>query len=50
MTLKINRDDVTRIAAALERYGLVVKRTFAEDDYSAAMRERYDSFMNYLNV
>jgi acetoin utilization protein AcuB len=50
LTLKVNRDDVTRIAAALERYGFSVKRTFAEDDYSAAVRERYDSFMNYLNV
>lgn len=50
LTLKINRDDVTRIVAALERYGFSVKRTFAEDDYSESMRERYDSFMNYLNV
>ena len=50
LTLKINRDDVTRIVAALERYGFSVKRTFAEDDYSESMKERYDSFMNYLNV
>lgn len=50
VTLKINRDDVSRIVAGLERYGFTVKRSFAEDAYSESVRERYDSLMNYLSI
>jgi acetoin utilization protein AcuB len=50
VTLKVNRDDLTRIAAALERHDFLVKRAFAEETYTDNMKERYDSFMNYLNI
>jgi len=50
VTLKVNREDVTRIVAALERHGYNVKQSFAEDHYSETIRERYDSLMNYLSV
>ncbi len=50
VTLKVNREDVTRIVAGLERYGYTIKRSFAEDVYSESVRERYDSLMNYLNM
>ena len=50
VTLKINREDVSRIAAALERYGYTIKQSFADDVYSDGIRDRYDSLMNYLNM
>jgi acetoin utilization protein AcuB len=50
VTLKINRDDVSRIVAGLERFGFTVKHSFAEDAYSESVRERYDSLMNYLSI
>lgn len=50
VTIKINRDDATRIVAALERMGHTVKQTFADDAYSDTLKERYDSLMNYLSI
>jgi CBS domain-containing protein len=50
LTLKINREDVTRIVAGLERYKYVVRHTYASDAYSETMKERYDSLMSYLNI
>lgn len=50
VTLKINRQEVRPIAAALERYGYTVQGFFAEPELMDALHERYDAFMNYLNV
>lgn len=50
VTIKINRDDATRIIAALERRGFHIKHTFANDAYGDTLKERYDSLMNYLSI
>lgn len=50
VTIKINRDDATRIVAALERMGHTIKQTFADDAVSDTLKERYDSLMNYLSI
>jgi acetoin utilization protein AcuB len=50
VTLKINREDLTRVAAALERHDFLVKRAFVEDPLASGIQDRYDSLMNYLDM
>ncbi len=50
LTLKINRQELSRVVASLERYEYDVKESFAELDYADSLQERYDSLMNYLNI
>jgi acetoin utilization protein AcuB len=50
LTIKLNRPDVLRVVASLERHGYLIKETHVEDIYEDGMRDRYDNFMRYLNV
>ena len=50
VTLKINKQEIARILAAFERYEYQVKASFQEGDYFDSFRDRYDSFINYLNI
>jgi len=50
VTLKINRTDLQRILASFERFDYKVKATFQEAEYFDSLKERFDSFMSYLNV
>lgn len=50
VTLKLNRHDVSRVKASLERHDYEVKETFSEMEYADPMRERYESLMHYLNL
>ena len=50
LTVKVNRQELSRIIASLERYDFVVKQSFTELDYADTLQERYDSLMNYLNI
>jgi acetoin utilization protein AcuB len=50
LTLKLDRHDLSRVIHSLERHEYVVKETFGEIEYSEALKERYDSFMKYLNI
>lgn len=49
VTLKLNRHDLGRTIASLERHGYEVKETFSEIEHSDSLKERYESLMNYLN-
>jgi CBS domain-containing protein len=50
LTLKLNRHDLGRAIASLERHEYIVKEQFGGLEYADEMKERYDSFMNYLNL
>jgi acetoin utilization protein AcuB len=50
LTLKLNRHDLARVIASLERHDYMVKETFGELENADILRERYDSLMNYLNI
>lgn len=50
VTLKINKQDINAIIASLKRHEFIIKASFQEMEYFDAMKERYDSLMNYLNV
>lgn len=48
--LKVNKMDITAIIATFNRYDYIIKASFSESDYDDFLRDRFDSFMNYLNV
>jgi len=50
VTLKLNKPDITAINAAFLRYGYDVKATFNHNDGNDDSLNRYESFMNYLNM
>jgi acetoin utilization protein AcuB len=50
LTLKINKLDLTRILAAFYRYNYTVKASFHHSNQQEDLQNRYDSFMNYLNI
>jgi len=50
VTLKLNKPDISSINAAFLRYGYDVKATFNHNDGEDDSQNRYESFMNYLNM
>ncbi|MFC3562399.1 CBS domain-containing protein [Pedobacter jamesrossensis] len=50
VTLKINKTEITSLVASLERYDYQVKEVYNNTQIDDGSQERYDSFMNYLNV
>ena len=50
VTIKINKTELRRIIATFERYSYTIKASYQENSYMADVQERYDSFMNYLNI
>jgi acetoin utilization protein AcuB len=50
VTLKLNKPDISSINAAFLRYGYDVKATFNHNDGEENSMNRYESFMNYLNM
>lgn len=50
LTLKLDRSDLSRVIASLERHDYIVKETFGELERSDFIRDRYDALMHYLNL
>jgi acetoin utilization protein AcuB len=50
VTLKVNKTEITSLVAAFERYDYLVKEVYNNTQTDDGSQERYDSFMNYLNV
>jgi len=51
LTLKLNTTNLSAVIQAFERYDYNIKASFIDDDKLETMYlDRYDSFMNYLNV
>lgn len=50
LTLKLNRTDLSRAIASLERHEYEVTETFGELERNDLIRERYDALMHYLNL
>lgn len=50
LTLKVNKTDVSRILASFYRHEYYVKATFHQTEFTDQLKNRYDSFMNYLNI
>ena len=50
LTLKINKTDLTRILQTFERFNYTITASYHQNEFLDDMRDRYDSFMNYLNM
>ena len=50
VTLKINREDLSAIIQTFYRYNYNVKASFHQSEFKDDMKNRFDSFMNYLNI
>ncbi|WP_449437967.1 hypothetical protein [Pedobacter steynii] len=50
VTLKINKTELSGIIASFERYNYQVKAVFNSTISDNGTEDRFNSFMNYLNV
>lgn len=50
VVLKINREDISGILQAFDRYDLHVKRTYQGSRFHEDMRARFDGLMRYLDT
>lgn len=50
VTLKINREDLSRILQTFYRYNYIVKASFQNGDYDSSMRNKLDEFIHFLNI
>lgn len=51
VTLKINKSDLTSVLRTFERFEYEVNASYSEDDkMSDVLKDRFDSFMQYLDV
>lgn len=50
ITIKVNSQSIAATLATFERYNYNVKASFNEKQLNDALRERFDSLMNYLEV
>jgi len=50
VTLKVNKTEITSLVASFERYDYLIKEVYNNTQIDNGSQERYDSFMNYLNV
>jgi acetoin utilization protein AcuB len=50
VTLKINRDDLTRILQTFYRYSYVVQASYHQSGYEDDLKSRYNELLKYLNI
>lgn len=50
ITIKVNKEDIRAIIASYERYGYEVLGYFHKSSFEEDLRDRYDSFIKYLNT
>lgn len=50
VTLKLNKEDLSAILQTFYRYNYNVKASFHQSEFNDDMKNRFDSFMNYINI
>jgi acetoin utilization protein AcuB len=50
ITLKVNKTDISGIVASFNRYDYVVKATYNNTKSDTQTMDRFDQFMNYLDI
>lgn len=50
VTIKVDKVDLSRLLAAMYRLNFNVTATYHQSEFSGDLQDRYDSFMNYMNV
>jgi hypothetical protein len=50
VTLKINKIDLRPVIQTFNRYNYIIKASYTENEFDSDLQDRFDSFMNYLNI
>jgi predicted transcriptional regulator len=50
LTIKINRTDLSGIIQTFTRYNYTIKASFHQSEYVDDLKDRFDSFMSFLNI
>lgn len=50
ITLKINKEDLSRILQTFYRYNYNVKASFQHSDFESGLKDKLDEFMHFLNI
>lgn len=50
VVLKLNTIEIGPLLQTFDRYGYFIKASFGNDENEEDLKERFDSFMNYLNI
>lgn len=50
ITLKLNKEDLRAVMAAFERFGYTIRNYYQKSDFEEDLRDRYESFIRYLNI
>jgi hypothetical protein len=50
VTLKINRTDLSAIIQTFNRFNYTIKASFHQSEYVDDLKDRFDSFMSFLNI
>ena len=50
VTIKINRTDLSAIIQTFNRYNYTIKASFHQSEYVDDLKDRFDSFMSFLNI
>jgi acetoin utilization protein AcuB len=50
VTIKVNREDLSRILQTFNRYNYSIKATFQNGDFNKGMDDRLDEFLHFLNI
>lgn len=50
VTIKVNKEDLSRIIQTFNRYNYTIKATFQQSDYQLDLKNKLDEFMHFLNI
>lgn len=50
VTVKVNKEDLSRILQTFYRYNYTVKASFQNGDFESSMKNRLDEFIHFLNI
>lgn len=50
VTVKVNREDLSRILQTFNRYNYIVKASYNYGDYENDLKNKLDEFMHFLNI
>jgi CBS domain-containing protein len=50
VTLKINKEDLSRILQTFYRYNYNVKASFQHSDFESGLKDKLDEFMHFINI
>jgi acetoin utilization protein AcuB len=50
VTIKVNKEDLSRILQTFNRYNYTVKATFQQSDFESGLKDKLNEFLHFLNI